>query len=236
MKNSLTYTSDPIVKMEHAELVSYADISGHGDFAIVQFKKKLFWIQETEANILVLRNDKTLAKISGTYVGRIKRAIDEAKSYCLENQIDENSEVEVVVSVNVFHKPAVLDTSHEAMEIMRMYKNHVAYKEFDGRGSNAYESNQNRPIYRFAYNDDGEGENAINAWSAACKEHNHQEIFELYESIPWIARKLILEEKKFWSSRNHLHNEEEIDILTEKIKSIEDVNSLTNDVRPKALK
>ncbi|MBB4866907.1 hypothetical protein HNP46_005814 [Pseudomonas nitritireducens] len=211
--NDTQYTTEPIVKLEVAKLASYHDVSGLGDYRVVEFERRLIWIRQTRAVLEYWRNGKRLAERStrawgSSYLSVFESSILEAINACREEEIDESSDIELVIRLIITDVPAVTCNA---------FANGVASEKIGYRPiPETWKSN-----HHLAYQGDGE----LHKWARA----KGVERSELVEEVQWICPAEVMD-LIAWRSSKHLtaSGAREVEAFIEHLRS--DITPLNGDL------
>jgi hypothetical protein len=187
MARDVELTKCPIVKIENATLDTYLDVSGFGDFKIITFQRQLIWIRSATASVVLMRKGKLLRTVGNfnDHFGFLKSAetaLEEAKKLAAMEEIGPESEIQVMVNLNIVDEPAIFDTSGIALDYMKSYPTKIAYRSIS----------DNIDMRQFAYS----GTDAMAKWVKGDDESK----FSLHTQVPWIEPVMVISNQCLWDS------------------------------------
>lgn len=192
MAGHVILTKCPIVKIENVALDTYLDVSDFGDYKIITFQRQLIWLRSAEAKVLLMRKGKVLRSLSSFndycgYLTSASAAIEAAKRFAVTEEVWPESEVQVVVSLDIVDEPSIFDLSSRGMDYMEMSTSQIAYRPLD--------ETEGR---QFAYS----GTEDMDAWVRGDSESK----FRLHSQVPWVQRTALVSGHALWDSSKHLSN------------------------------
>lgn len=186
MSTSPHLTRSYIHRIEKLMFASYIDVSGMGDYRLVEFEKTIFWIREASAKVNWLMKGRIFKSgpEHSDYYGfmtSLQNAVDTAKDLLAENGGDLGSDMSIAVDLVVTDTPAVLDLSRQGLDHTAFSHNQIAYQ----------------PIGQFSKPNWGYADDPnLKLWAQASGD----ERFELSEKVRWVRPMKVTEIARLWDS------------------------------------
>ncbi|HCF0590392.1 TPA: hypothetical protein RJN57_000480 [Pseudomonas aeruginosa] len=186
MSTSTHLTRSYIHRIEKLMFASYIDVSGMGDYRLVEFEKTIFWIREASAKVNWLMKGRIFKSgpEHSDYYGfmtSLQNAVDTAKDLLAEHGGDLGSDMSIAVDLVVTDTPAVLDLSPQGLDHTAFSHNQVAYQ----------------PIGQFSKPNWGYADDPnLKLWAQASGD----ERFELSENVRWVRPMMVVEMPRLWDS------------------------------------